>query len=246
MPSPVDCAQVRYPTLQTAGCRLHSSTTGCWRRRSIRYNGVELPGLDPAPHHPSAHWKRLFLSTLRFTFSQVPHTIPTRQNSPLNTKPHPCDTASNHHPTFRSILSPAANQAFFSELQPRPTPNRPKHRTPLRQALYLDSPPSSASSSWYIHPPLTYQHEQSALQLAIHVAHQHQRLYYFLVPYLNNWTIFKSSFHYRLTLPTRDLRLHFHHLHHCAHTQPQQTKKAHLKYLDYNHFCNLIGVRPID
>lgn len=123
---------------------------GC---RSIRCNG----GADWAPS------RRLTIPVLigrdffcrRFTFSKVPHSIPTHQTTdhrPQRTGPlYPCATARNPHPAFRSTVSPAAARHLFSpaESHSRGIPNIESH--PLRQALYLDSPPSSASPVH--HPP---------------------------------------------------------------------------------------------
>lgn len=116
---------------------------GC---RSIRCNG----GADWAPS------RRLTIPVLigrdffcrRFTFSKVPHSIPTHQttdHTPQRTRPlYLC-----HRPQSPSHLQidrlPSCSQASLppAESDSRGIPNIEPH--PLRQALYLDSPPSSAS-----------------------------------------------------------------------------------------------------
>lgn len=158
----------------TPHCRLHA---GFWLLAAVDPLGatVELAGpQSPSPNHPSAHWKRLFLSTIHiFPSFRIP-SQPTRQTISYQTI-YPCDTACNPHPTFRSTVFPAAARHFFSP-QPDPTSRHPKHPTPpLRQALYLGSPPSSASLVHHTHPVVRhfrYRHQHFLpcnLQPGLHV-----------------------------------------------------------------------------
>lgn len=153
----------RYPTMHAV----------CWAAggcRSIRCNG----GADWASS------RRLAIPVLigrdffcrRFTFSKVPHSIPTHQTIAYQTV-YPCDTACNSHPTFRSTCLPSCSQAFLLSSLTRPRGIHPRHRKPpLRQALYLDSPPSSASLVHHIPSATLDTHQHSLpcnLQPGLHV-----------------------------------------------------------------------------
>lgn len=140
-----NCPPTRGLRPGTPHCRLHAGFWAAGGCRSIRCNG----GAGWAPS------RRLTIPVLigrdffcrRFTFSQVSafHPNPPDRQTISYQTIYPCDTACTPHPTFRSTVFPAAARHFFSP-QPDPTPRHPKHRsTPLRQALYLGSPPSSAS-----------------------------------------------------------------------------------------------------
>lgn len=139
---------------------------GC---RSIRCNGGAGWAPRPSPHHPSCSLEETFsVDASHFPKFRIP-SQPTR---PFVPRPiYPCDTACNPHPTFRSTVFPAAARHLFSpakhDLEASQTS---KH--PLRQALYLDSPPSSASLVHHIPSATlgTHQHKLSCnLQPWLHV-----------------------------------------------------------------------------